>query len=310
VRDSTLPGGAPLQQGPRQPPRPPQTEQLGFEGMPEKLFVCTPSKLAAFDDCPRRYRFSYVDRPAPAKGPAWAHNSLGASVHSALRGWYLLPPAQRTPAALPTLLRATWVSEGYRDEAQERAIFALALQWLRDYLAEADPHDDPVGVERFVAAKTSILALNGRADRIDRRGDELVIVDYKTGRSELSDDDARGSRALALYAYATSRVFRRACYQVELHHLPTGTVSAFRHTDASLARHVTRAEETARDIKAAERSVAEGADPDQAYPTRPGALCGWCDYRRVCPAGAQLPGKEPWAGVLRDAPEAREDPQI
>ncbi len=278
--------------------------------MPERLFVCTPSKLAAFDDCPRRYRFAYVDRPAPPKGPAWAHNSLGASVHSALRGWYLLPAQQRTPAALPTLLRATWVGEGYRDDAQERAAFDRALGWLESYLAEADPQDDPVGVERHVAARTARLALNGRADRIDRRGDELVIVDYKTGRSQLSEDDARGSRALALYAFAASRVFRRACHTVELHHLPTGTVARWRHSEDSIARHVSRAEETARDITAAEKEVAAGADPDRAYPTRPGALCGWCDYRRACPDGAGLPGKEPWAGVLRDTVTTREDPQI
>ncbi|WP_375155141.1 hypothetical protein [Micromonospora sp. 4G55] len=66
---------------PRAPPRPraEQAEQLGFEGMPERLFVCTPSKLGAYEDCPRRYRYSYVDRPAPPKGPPWAHNSLGAA---------------------------------------------------------------------------------------------------------------------------------------------------------------------------------------------------------------------------------------
>ncbi len=316
MRDSTLPGATP----PRQP-RPArqsapaarataQTEQLGFDGMPDRLFVCTPSKLAAFDDCPRRYRYSYVDRPAPAKGPPWAHNSLGASVHTALRSWYLLAPEKRSVEALPGLLRATWVAEGYRDDVQERAMFAQALEWLEAYVAGLDPADDPVGVERYVAAKTRTLALNGRADRIDRRGDELVIVDYKTGRSELSDDDARGSRALALYAFAASRVFRRACSTVELHHLPTGTVAAHRHTEESLARHLSRAEATARDILDAEKSVAAGADPDQAYPTRPGALCSWCDFRRSCPEGAGLPGKEPWAGVLRAAVETREDPQI
>jgi RecB family exonuclease len=278
--------------------------------MPDRLFVCTPSKLAAFDDCPRRYRYSYVDRPAPPKGPAWAHNSLGASVHTALRGWYLLPPEKRTPAALPGLLRATWVSEGYRDDAQERAAFTQAVQWLERYLAEADPQDEPVGVERFVAAKTALLAFNGRADRIDRRGDELVIVDYKTGRTGLSEDDARGSRALALYAFAASRVFRRACYTVELHHLPTDTVAAYRHSDGSIARHVSRAESTARDILDAEKAVAGGVDADDAFPTRAGTLCGWCDFRRVCPAGSQVPGREPWAGVSREPAGTREYPQI
>jgi len=87
----------------------------------------TPSRLGAYEDCPRRYRYAYVDRPSPPKGPPWAHNSLGASVHTALRNWYGLPEARRTPEALPTLLRATWVGEGYRDDAQEREAFDRAL---------------------------------------------------------------------------------------------------------------------------------------------------------------------------------------
>jgi len=236
----------------------------------------------------------------PAKGPAWAHNSVGASVHTALRNWYGLPPERRRPEQLPILLKATWVSEGYRDDAQEREVFGRALRWLEDYIAELDPLDDPVGVERTVGAKTGLLALSGRVDRIDRRGDELVIVDYKTGRAGLSSDDARGSRALALYAYAAQRVFRRRCRTVELHHLPTGTVAGHEHTEASLARHVDRAEAAARDILAAERSVAQGADPDTAFSTAPGALCSWCDDRRACPDGSQAPAKEAWAGVLRD----------
>ncbi len=276
-------------------------EQLGFDGMPDKLFVCTPSKLTSYDDCPRRYRFSYVDRPAPAKGPAWAHNSLGASVHTALRRWYDLPEPRRHAEALPGLLKATWVSEGYRDDAQEREVFARALGWLEQYTAGLDPTDEPIGVERTVAAKTALLALSGRADRIDRRGDELVIVDYKTGRAELTGDDARGSRALALYAYAATRVFRRRCVRVELHHLPTGTVAGHEHTEESLQRHVGRAEQTAQDILDAQRQLDGGTDPDVAFPASPGALCSWCDFRRVCPAGSALPAKDPWAAVVRDA---------
>ncbi|ABP53214.1 RecB family exonuclease [Salinispora tropica] len=287
------------------PPRPrvAEPEQLGFEGMPERLFVCTPSKLGAYADCPRRYRYSYLDRPAPPKGPAWAHNSLGASVHTALKNWYALPVDRRRSAGLATLLKGTWVRDGYRDHEQERVAFRHALGWLEAYVATLDPETEPLGVERVVAVKTGVLAFNGRADRIDSRvgpaGAELAIVDYKTGRAGLDTDDARGSQALALYAYAAERVFRKPCRRVELHHLPSGTVAAHEHSPESLARQVTRAEETARDIIAGERSVAAGGDPDQAFPTAPGPRCGWCDYRRHCPAGAQTPGKDPWAAVER-----------
>jgi RecB family exonuclease len=274
-------------------------EQLTLGGMPEKLFVCTPSKLGAYEDCPRRYRYQYVDRPQPPKGPPWAHNSLGASVHTALKNWYGLAPEARDPAALARLLRATWVSEGYRDAEQEKAAFAVALRWLESYVGTLDVEDDPVGVERVVATRTPVLAFNGRVDRIDRRGDVLVIVDYKTGRAPLSTDDARGSQALALYAFAAARTMHRPCHRVELHHLPTGEVAAHEHTDESLRRHVTRAEDTARDITAAERRLAAGESPDTAFPTTPGARCGWCDFRRVCPAGGEAPEREPWESVQR-----------
>jgi len=280
-------------------------EQLGFDGMPERLFVCTPSKLGTYADCPRRYRYSYLDRPAPPKGPPWAHNSLGSSVHNALRAWYALPPQRRRPEAVAGLLKGSWVTEGYRDDAQERAAFDRALSWLESYLAELDPAAEPIGVERVVAVKTGVLAFNGRADRIDSRpgenGPELVIVDYKTGRSGLDADDARGSQALALYAYAAERVFRRPCRRVELHHLPTGTVAAHEHTPESLQRQVTRAEQTARDIVAAERELADGVAPDAAFPATPSNRCGWCDYRRNCPEGSGVPGQDPWAAVERAA---------
>lgn len=214
---------------------------------------------------------------------------LGASVHTALKNWYALSPERRRPEALAALLKGTWVREGYRDDEQERAAYRRALGWLESYVETLDPGVDPLGVERVVAVKTAVLAFNGRTDRIDSRpgpdGPELVIVDYKTGRTGLDADDARGSQALALYAYAAERVFRRPCRRVELHHLPTGTVAAHEHTVESLARQLTRAEESARDIMAAERVVADGGDPDEAFPTTPGPRCGWCDYRRTCPAG-------------------------
>lgn len=276
-------------------------EQLGLFAPPQRLFTCTPSKLGTYEDCPRRYRFAYVDRPSPPKGPPWAHNSLGASVHTALRSWYALDPDRRDRAALPTLLKATWVSEGYRDDTQERDVFRRALGWLESYVDGLDPHDEPVGVERTVAARTETLALSGRVDRIDERAGELVIVDYKTGRSGLTPDDARGSRALALYAIAASRVFRKPCHRVELHHLPTGTVAAHDHTDESLARHLRRAEATAADITAADAALAAGTTPDDAFPVAPGPQCSWCDFRRSCPAGAGVEGKEPWAAVERAA---------
>ena len=275
-----------------------QFEQLSFEHMPIRLFACTPSRLAAFD-CPRRYRFTYVDRPAPPRGQPWAHNVLGATVHVALHRWWTLPSAQRTPQAGGRLVVQYWQNLGFRDAAQSAQACADAAAWVRNYLVErVDPAVDPIGVERTVSACTERLALSGRVDRIDERDGELVIVDYKTGRAGLRPDDARDSAALALYVVGVRQTLRRSCHRVELHHLPTADVVAFEHTEDTLAEHVARAEDTAQRIVAAGAALAAGAAVDEAFPPVTGSACAWCDFRRHCPEGQRAsPEREPWAGL-------------
>lgn len=271
-------------------------EQLPLDGMPRRLFACTPSRLATFADCPRRYRMTYLDRPAPPKGPPWAHNSLGAAVHNALRRWWELPRSRRVPAAGGALLDGSWLHEGFRDAEQSAFWRSQAREWVTGYVQALDPDDEPVGIERHVATRTSRLALSGRVDRIDARGDELVIVDYKAGRRVPSLDDVRSSFALACYALGAARTLRRVCRRVELHHLRTGSVVDWTHTEQSLARHVARAEHTADDIVAATDTMAAGADSDAVFPPQVGRHCGWCDYRRHCPEGqAAEPELEPWS---------------
>ena len=275
--------------------------QLEMPGMPRRLFPATPSKLATFADCPRRYRYAYVDRPTPPKGPPWAHNTVGSAVHAALRSWWDAPRDRRTAAAARQLLYGVWSDTGFRDAGQSGRWRARAAGWLTDYLATVDPDDEPVGLERQVAATTPVLALSGRVDRIDQRGDELVVVDYKTGRVPSTEDEARGSPALAFYVLGVQRTLRRPCRRVELHHLPSGTVAAFEHTERSLANHVRRAEDVAADIAAATQRVEDGVHPDEAFPAAPGRQCGWCDFRSSCPAGqAATPARETWSFLPAD----------
>ena len=275
--------------------------QLEMPGMPRRLFPATPSKLACFGDCPRRYRFTYVDRPTPPKGPPWAHNTVGSAVHAALRAWWELPVERRTTVAARQLMYQSWSDNGFRDAEQSARWRARAATWLTDYVAGLDPTDEPIGVERQVAATTERLALSGRVDRIDRRGDELVVVDYKTGRSVCTEDEARGSPALAAYVLGVRRTLHKPCSRVELHHLPSGTVAAFDHTEKSLANHVRRAEDVAADIGAAVAAVDEGASPDEAFPAVPGRQCGWCDFRPSCPTGqAATPPRETWSFLAEE----------
>ncbi|GAB2929250.1 PD-(D/E)XK nuclease family protein [Rhodococcus aerolatus] len=287
-------------------------EQLGLEGMPTRLVKVTPSKLGTFSSCKRRYRMTYLDRPAPPRGHAWAHSTVGASVHNALRALLVRPPRERTPEVARTELAAAWGGEGFADAAQSARYRQVAADQVAAYVAESDLGEvEALGLERWVSAPVGTIVAEGRVDRIDARpnadapgGTEAVVVDYKTGRRPPDVDEARGSQALALYVLATRRTLRKPCRRVELHHVPTGTVAAFEHTPASLQRHLVRAEESAEEIALTSDTLAAGGSPEELFPPSPGPRCSWCDVRRNCPEGrAAAPELAPWAGLADlDAP--------
>ena len=271
--------------------------QLGLDFEAPRLVRVTPARLGTWDDCPRRYRLTYLDRPARMRSGARAASTLGAVVHLALRSLFALPPARRTPETAARLVDRHWTGEGFRDVEQATRYRERARGWLSDY-AEGAAEVDAVGLEQWVSVAVGGIVAEGRVDRIDRRGDELVVVDYKTGRTP-SAEDARHSRALALYALGVERTLRRRCVEVELHHVPSGRVTGWRHDRASLAGHVAAAERSAAALADAADDLEAGANPETRFPARPAPRCGSCDVRRHCPEGrAAAPESEPWAQLI------------
>lgn len=266
-------------------------EQLGLTGMPTPLFRCTPSRLTTWLDCPRRYQFEYVDRPTPPRGLPWAHNSVGAAAHLALAQLWDRPVERRTPDAARAIVAQVWQTDGFSSDQQSATHREATAEQVASYVERLDVSKEPRGVERTVGFTTDRLTASGRIDRVDERDGELVVVDYKTGRSALTTDDARGSLALAFYVLGCRRTFRRPAGRVELHHLPPGKVHAWDHTEESLARHVERAEAVAVEAKQA-ASTGE-------FPPSPSSLCGWCDFVQHCPEGIAASGgpKKPWSAL-------------
>jgi RecB family exonuclease len=275
--------------------------QQSFDGMPRRLYSASPSKLLAWLDCPLRYRMQYLDRPRPAARPQRAHTSIGVATHNALRDFWDLPQAERTPTAVERLMRTSWIDVGFRDPDQSAHWLVRTTERVTAYLRGIDRDRQPLGVERTVSMRTKTLAVTGRIDRLDDRDGELVVVDYKTGRTRLRDDDARTSLPLALYAVAAAGMFRRPCVRVELHHLPTGEVLSHEHTPESLQRKVAEAESIASDLRRADAAYAVNGAGSPLFEPQVSPICPWCDFRAHCPAGQRIgPEKSDWAGLETD----------
>jgi hypothetical protein len=165
-----------------------------------------------------------------------------------------------------------------------------------------------------LAFKADGFIMEGRVDRIDAIGDLYSIVDYKTGKSIPDTDDVRGSQALAMYALMVQRALGKECFDVSLHHVPSGQVVTWTHTHQSLQRHLDRVSKIASDIvlaqdtwegaKVSPDASTDSADAqlrDEVFPARASALCGFCDHWDVCDVGrAFMDRKQPWDGLAQE----------
>lgn len=265
----------------------------------------SPSKAAAWVDCPRRFFYTYLERRRSTR--SWAHFSFGLSIHNALREWFDLGPDERTAEVVSDVMSRVWIDAGFKDAEQSLRWRTKAVEMVTAYVESLDPAFEPFSSERTLAFKADGFIVEGRIDRIDANCGLYSIVDYKTGKSIPDTDDVRGSQALAMYALMVQRALRKECFDVSLHHLPSGQVVSWTHNHQSLQRHLDRVSQIASDIVRAQDTW-EGVDSadaelrDELFPARPSALCGYCDHWDVCEVGQGfMERKQPWEGLAEEA---------
>jgi RecB family exonuclease len=250
------------------------------------LFELNPSKLQCYLDCPRQYRFRYVDRRPERR--TFAPTALGRSVHKALRDFYGMEPSERSVDNLLRALRRAWDHTGYRSAKDAEDAYTRAEDMLKRYHAGTDPQNARVVAleSKFSHAKSREgILVTGRVDRLDIDDGEYVIVDYKTGRFGEHDATIDESLPLSLYIIAVSAVLGRAVTRIAVEHLPTGRRAETRRD----------ADRQAADWKAVV-DLADEMRSGTEFPPRPSSLCRWCDYLTVCPEGRasiRVPNVEP-----------------
>ena len=245
-----------------------------FDDSPS-LFELNPSKLQCYLDCPKQYRFRYIDKRPERR--AFGPSALGRSVHKALRDFYAMEPDERTIDNLLRALRRAWDGIGYRSAKEAEDAFSRAEDMLRRYHAGTNPQDVRVVAmeSKFSRAFSSNgVLVTGRVDRIDNVNGEYVIVDYKTGRFGSDDIVLNESLPLSLYAIAVSAVMGRDVSRIAVEHLPTGR-------RAETWRSLERLDHDWTKLTGLVGEMRPGAE----FPARPGSLCRWCDYLVACPEG-------------------------
>lgn len=245
----------------------------------------TPTKATAFIDCPFAFRRTVIDG---VRTPPTRPLVVGTLVHAALEDFYQHEPSDRSTAALDQAVEAAVAAGDHDDELgpfiailteRERAALHRSIASLaRTILDLEDPATvRTIGTELRLEAIIEGVHVRGVIDRLDLDDDgDLVVVDYKTGRTPPpSHQDARLGGVLT-YALLVSVLFGRVPRLVRLVYLGDASVIERAPNPQMLRGVATR-------LRALWRAI-ERACEREDFPPRPSRLCGSCPHRDVCPA--------------------------
>ncbi len=227
--------------------------------------------------CPYKYRYIHLLRVPVLRNHQVAY---GSALHEAVQE-YNRRKARHQPVTADDLVahfERAWVNEGFLSREHEDQRMEAGREAVRRFFAYQEASGTvPTFVEREFRFAVGQNVLRGRWDRVDVRGSEVVIIDFKSTdvRAERdADRRAKDSEQLSIYALAYEAVFGRQPDRVELHFLGREVVVGHaRKTEADLEAVRTMILEAAAGIRA-QRFI---ATPD------PYRACPYCAFNQICP---------------------------
>jgi putative RecB family exonuclease len=242
----------------------------------------SPSRVEAFTSCPLAFRFASIDK---LPEPPTLHTTRGSLVHRTLELAFLADPGSRTPdvfrVAFERALEEYRLHPDFVDlnlDAEQAAEFETECRNLVErYLSMEDPNRvRAIGLELRLEAKAGDLVLRGIIDRLELDDDgDLVVTDYKTGRSPSPTYEQRSLAGVHFYSFLCEAVLGRRPRTIRLMYLRTGEVIETTPSERSVRFITTRTKAV---YEAVERACAAGD-----FRPRPSSLCGFCAFREWCP---------------------------
>jgi DNA helicase-2/ATP-dependent DNA helicase PcrA len=238
----------------------------------DKRLSLSASDLDLYLTCPLKYKFARVF--GIPQEPT-INQRFGILVHNVLERFHKEDGEGEDGAQrLIGLFEAGWRRSGFGtsdDEVQyrERGREAMRLYWEREQAAEGEP----VWLERKFDFRIGEHHVRGRVDRVDRLPDgSHELIDYKTGERKSA---AALERDLQLALY---RLAAREAWEIE-----AGAGSYYYVLDAEKVA-VTPQPDDAERVERTVLQVGEGVLGQDFEPRPSPTVCGWCDYRLICPA--------------------------
>ncbi len=243
------------------------------------------SQLSSWLMCPRKWRFQYLDKlpwptvPASLVFGSAIHGALGAFHEARLEGQ--TADLDELIAAFQEIWQAETKPIQMKPSETAEGFVELAQRLLSLFLEEVQPAEVLAVEEAFrIRVADGLPPLIGFIDLIERRGDRVVIVEYKTAAQRFSAQRVHDDLQISAYAMAGLEMDLPGVkglddLDLEFHVLlKTKTPVVDRRPAPRTASQLKEFKETAVDIY---RAIEAGV-----FPRNRGWQCSGCPFRQEC----------------------------
>lgn len=254
---------------------------------PQSPLTISASGVQSYVQCPRRW---FLERRAGASQAASTPLVFGNILHlcaQAIAAGDLAPDADQVAEVLDSVWHAVGYEPGWQtrfEREQARQATTRLLTWMRntpgEYVAAEVAFDTALDLPSGES-----LRLVGKADRIDRDGEQLVITDFKTGKPPTKADVASHIQ-LGLYRWVAELggLGQTGQAVAQLLFLRRDPPRGQQEPGAKVMRQ--QSPDLPEWLGPILESVASGIRAELAV-ARPGAACRTCVVASSCPADAR-----------------------
>ena len=249
------------------------------------MVIYSHSRLSAFEQCPLRFKFRYIDKIKEIEKSIETH--LGSAVHDTLEWVYNSVKEKKIPTIeeVITYYADKW-QESYSEdilivkkEISSKDYFNKGVEFLVGYYQKHSPFEDgTIECEKKIVIELDSKGeykIQGFIDRLvyNLETGEYEVHDYKTGNSLPRKESFENDRQLALYSIAIKNEFgeeKEVC--LIWHYLAHGHKICSRRTNEQLDK-----------LKKDTLELIKKIEATKEFPSQKSVLCNWCSYKKICP---------------------------
>lgn len=245
--------------------------------MPRKPTL-SPTKFSTYLACPVKYRWTYIDERGKWYLRSKSYYSFGLTLHKVLERFHNADDAgvQTVHQALAAF-EENWIEAGFSSAEEMAEAFGEGKELIERHVEEALAQPSTANtlyVEKMLRKDLGEFVLLGRLDRVDEYEDGTIeVVDYKSGRSGVSEEDVATDLAMCCYQLLLRHQFPDRPVRAAIIALRAGTSASASMTDEE-------ATQFENDIKALGITILNREFADLTPVPKP--LCPTCDFLPLC----------------------------